>query len=263
MTRALEFALLKTFCAPRISAILHQTGEFEHRPQKRYDDTGLIMGNVLKWGYDSPQGRQAIARMNQIHSHYPICNEDFLYVLSASLFEPIRWNQRYGWRRMTATEKEALFHFWRAIGVRMGIQDLPTTAAALEAFNLDYEARHFTYSADNATIAQAVVGLMQQWVPRPLRPLVPSVVATLMDAPMRKAMGIAEPPPGLVPLVQWAFGVRRWAIRRGYWRRQKTFFVDQPNRTYPAGYQLDTLGPQGKSTPSRCPYKRMRALLNL
>ena len=30
-TRALELALLKTFCIPSISSLLHQTGEFEHR----------------------------------------------------------------------------------------------------------------------------------------------------------------------------------------------------------------------------------------
>ena len=32
MNRALELALLKTFCLPSISGLLHQTGEFEQRP---------------------------------------------------------------------------------------------------------------------------------------------------------------------------------------------------------------------------------------
>lgn len=35
MNRALELTLLKTFCLPSISGLLHQTGEFEQRPRKR------------------------------------------------------------------------------------------------------------------------------------------------------------------------------------------------------------------------------------
>ena len=36
-TRALELALFRTFGVPSISALLHRTGEFERRAQKRYD----------------------------------------------------------------------------------------------------------------------------------------------------------------------------------------------------------------------------------
>ena len=41
-TRALEFALFRTFCVPSISALLDRTGEFRDRAQKRYDDTDLM-----------------------------------------------------------------------------------------------------------------------------------------------------------------------------------------------------------------------------
>ncbi|HEY9888323.1 MAG TPA: hypothetical protein V6D02_07975, partial [Candidatus Obscuribacterales bacterium] len=41
LNRALELAVLRTFCVPRISHLLRQTGEFIQRPQKRYDDTSL------------------------------------------------------------------------------------------------------------------------------------------------------------------------------------------------------------------------------
>ncbi len=43
LNRALELALLKTFCVPSISGLLARTGEFEQRPRKRYDDTGLML----------------------------------------------------------------------------------------------------------------------------------------------------------------------------------------------------------------------------
>jgi hypothetical protein len=138
--RSLEMAVLKTFCVPRIASLLRQTGEFEQRPQKRYDDTSLLMGNLLKWGYDSPQGRAAIAQMNRIHRRFKIPNEDYLYVLSTLIYEPIRWNQHFGWRRFSALEKQALFEFWRAVGQQMGLHHIPATFPDFLAFNVAYEA---------------------------------------------------------------------------------------------------------------------------
>jgi len=98
ITRSLELALLKTFCLPSISGLLSRTGEFQQRPRKRYDDTGLMVAELLRHGPDSPAGATVISRMNRIHGAYAICNEDFLYVLSTFVAEPIRWLERYGWR---------------------------------------------------------------------------------------------------------------------------------------------------------------------
>src|SRR3712207_1854108 len=112
-TRALEFALFRTFAVPSIGGLLHKTAEFEQRPQKRYDDTDIIVSEIMEHGYDSERGRAAIARMNAIHGRFNIRNKDFLYVLSTFVFEPIRWNERFGWRRMIEKERRALFYFWR------------------------------------------------------------------------------------------------------------------------------------------------------
>ena len=104
-TRALEFALFRTFCVPSISALLDRTGEFQSRPQKRYDDTDIIVSELLEWGYDSERGKRALRRMNQLHGRFAIANEEFLYVLSTFIFEPIRWNERFGWRPMCTQER--------------------------------------------------------------------------------------------------------------------------------------------------------------
>jgi hypothetical protein len=124
-TRALEFALFRAFAIPSISALLHRTREFEERAQKRYDDTDIIVSNIMEHGYDSELGRASIQRMNALHGRFNIRNEDFLYVLSTFVFEPIRWNQRFGWRRMIESECLAMFHFWGEVGKRMSIQDIP------------------------------------------------------------------------------------------------------------------------------------------
>jgi hypothetical protein len=59
-TRALELALFRTFAVPSVGALLDSTGEFAQRPQKRYDDTDLIISTLLEAGYDSPRGRVAL-----------------------------------------------------------------------------------------------------------------------------------------------------------------------------------------------------------
>jgi hypothetical protein len=140
-TRALELALFRMFASPRIGGLLHRTGEFEARTQKRYDDTDLIVSEILENGYASERGRRAIARMNALHARFRIANEDFLYVLSTFVFEPIRWNARFGWRRMTPLER--LGWFWREVGERMHIQDLPESDADFERFSSRYEREIF------------------------------------------------------------------------------------------------------------------------
>src|SRR6478609_6813251 len=69
-TRSLEFALLRTFAVPRSARLLAGTHEFTERTQRRYDDTTLILSEVLENGYDSERGRAALRRMNRQHGHY-------------------------------------------------------------------------------------------------------------------------------------------------------------------------------------------------
>src|ERR1051325_10755208 len=64
-TRALEFALFRTFCVPSVARLLDGTGEFHNRAQKRYDDTDIIVSELMEHGYSSERGRRALARMNR------------------------------------------------------------------------------------------------------------------------------------------------------------------------------------------------------
>ena len=43
---------------------------------------------------ESPMGSAVIARMNRIHGHYAISDDDFNSVLSTFVAEPIRWLER-------------------------------------------------------------------------------------------------------------------------------------------------------------------------
>ena len=262
LNRSLEIAVLKTFCVPRIASLLRQTGEFELRPQKRYDDTSLILGNILKWGYDSPKGQAAIVQMNRIHQRFHICNEDFLYVLSTLIYEPVRWNRLFGWRPFTATEKQALFEFWQVVGQRMGLHHIPATYKAFYDFNRAYEAEHFQYHPDNRVVGAAVVKLMQGWLPAIAAPLIPNLIRTVADEPMQTALGWSAPPIWVKQAIMWGLRLRQRLVPYLPRRRRSHFGVDQANRTYPEGYQMSQLGPEGTAqNSSRCPFLRMRSVL--
>jgi hypothetical protein len=242
-TRALELALFRTFGVPSIAALLHRTGEFERRAQKRYDDTDILVSELMEHGYDSERGRAALGRMNEIHGRFAIANEDFLYVLSTFVFEPIRFNRRFGWRKMSGIEQLALFHFWRAVGLRMGIRDLPERYADFERFSTDYEARHYRLTPASRAVGAATRDLFARWFPFPLRPLVRQAIYALLDEPTRKAFGFPEPNRFIARAVVGALRARAALLRRAPRRREPSLRTTMKHRTYPHGYDIDTLGP--------------------
>ncbi|HIK45928.1 MAG TPA: DUF2236 domain-containing protein [Leptolyngbyaceae cyanobacterium M65_K2018_010] len=244
LTRALEIALLRTFCVPSIAQLLDQTGEFHHHPQKRYDDTGIVVSEVLKHGYESPRGAAFIQRMNAIHSHYPIANEDYLYVLSTFVFEPIRWCDRFGWRPFCQVERLACFYFWRTIGDRMGITALPNQYDEFEQFNRQFEAQRFSYTGSNQRVANATRSLLLSWFPAVVRPIVNQGLPSLLDPPMLQALGWEPAPAWLQGLMQTALIVRSRWLRQRPPRSEPDFFVDQTLRSYPQGYSLQEIGPE-------------------
>src|SRR5437868_7382916 len=163
ITRGVEFALFRTFAVPSISTLLDRTGEFQHRAQKRSDDTALILSEIVENGYDSPRGRAAIRRMNQIHGRFAISNDDYLYVMSTFVFESIRFVERFAWRPMVRQEQLAAFYYWRELGRRMNIKSLPTDIDEFERFNVEYERTHFRYSETNRRVGVATRDLFLSW----------------------------------------------------------------------------------------------------
>lgn len=245
-TRALEFALFRTFAVPRIAALLDRTGEFFRRAQKRYDDTDIIVSELMEWGYESERGTRAIRRMNQLHGRFAIANEDFLYVLSTFMFEPIRWNERFGWRQMCEIERLGFFHFWREVGRRMNIRELPNDYDAFEAFNRDYERRHFHLTEATARVGTACREMFVRWFPSPFAPVVRSAIHALLEDPLREAFGFPKPLALMGRLVQSSLYWRARALRFFPPRRFPRLRTQMNRHTYPDGnYTIELLGPPG------------------
>jgi hypothetical protein len=242
-TRSLELALFRTFAVPSIGGRLDSTGEFPLRAQKRYDDTDLLISSFCEAGYDSDAGRRAIRRMNQIHGRFEIANEDFLYVLSTFVMEPFRWNARFGWRLLTDVEKEGTFVFWREVGRRMGIRDVPATLAELERFNVAFERERFARTDAGRRVAEATMSMFIAWFPGLPVWLGRRVIEAILDDPLLDALGFERPSPALRRAVESAIRARGKASRLLGNRRRPRIRTTIRRRSYRRGFVLEELGP--------------------
>jgi dephospho-CoA kinase len=244
--RALELALLKTFCLPSISGLLQRTGEFEQRPRKRYDDTGLMVAELVRLGPDSPAGRAVIQRLNRIHGSYAISQADYAYVLSGFVAEPIRWLKRYGWRPLSPGEQQALFRFWDHVGGLMGIAERPRSLPELMQLNERVEADLFQSAASNQRIADATLAMLLEPWPAPLRPALAAGMRGLLEPAVLAGLNWPAAP-------AWLSGVLRTGLR---WRgrllslryrirppRRQGFYSERPTPSYGASFRLEQLGP--------------------
>jgi hypothetical protein len=242
--KSLEFALFRTYAVPSISKLLAQTGQFEKHGQRRYDDTGLIVAEIGEHGYDSERGRAALRRMNHLHGRFQIANEDYLYVLSTFIYEPIRWITRYGYRPLTDNERLAHYYFWREVGKRMNIRDIPPTYEAFEQYNVAYEREHFRYAESNFIVGEATIQVFLHWYAPPLRPLVRESIYAILDDQLREAFGFPRANSALRGMID--MGLKGLALSIRYLappRREPWHFTQQRSRTYPFGYTIERLGP--------------------
>ncbi len=241
--RALEFALFRTYAAPSISKLLSQTGEFTRRTRKRYDDTELIMYTITENGYDSPEARRAFRRMNQMHGCFPISNDDFLYVLTTFVFEPIRWIEKYGWRPLEENEKLSYFYFYREVGKRMNIKDIPDDMYEFEQFNIDYEHKNFHYSETNREIGNVTRDLVLGfYLPKFLFSLGRPFLYALMDEPLLRAFNYPKPSNFMRKITTGILKLRAKILRYFPERKEPLLGTKRNRPTYPEGYEIEELG---------------------
>ncbi|KAJ6490295.1 hypothetical protein C8R47DRAFT_1319986 [Mycena vitilis] len=216
-------SLFRTYGIPSIAATLLKTGEMTNDSTftKRMTDAAILISSFVTCPMADPKDRckppqapkdprnaLALARMNYIHSHYKISNDDFLYTMSVFIFgtavrsiylgsrpertlnTPQDTMGRYDWRPMSPEELECLFILWTEIGRRMGIRDIPTTVEALRTWSEEYEAKHLIPSEDSNKLAQIALSHICRRVPDlpGLRRFVSAMFICLMDERLRTAM---------------------------------------------------------------------------
>src|SRR6478735_1303186 len=139
-TQGTGIAFLRDYGIPSIAALLDRTGEFEHDGVKRYDDTLLVGDEATIEGIDRPRSHAALRRLNRIHGHYDIAEDEFHYVLATTIVGPVEWIRAYGWRDLHPHELLAIARITTRFGELMGLSGLPTTYDGYLRLLREYEA---------------------------------------------------------------------------------------------------------------------------
>jgi hypothetical protein len=233
-------AFLRDYGVPSIARLLDRTREFEDHGVKRYDDTLFFQEEAILEGVDSERSHAAIRRLNRIHGHYDIPNDEFQYVLATTIVGPVRWIRRYGWRDLDPAELVALTRFTTRFGELMGIKGLPETYDGYEELLDRYEAERFEFDPANRRVTEATIRIGRATAPWYLRLGFRRVSIALMDEPLRVALGMERQPRWLVLAVDLGLRLRAKVLRFFPPRRAP---YERTHPTYPNGYEPARIGP--------------------
>ncbi|HEY7933049.1 MAG TPA: oxygenase MpaB family protein [Solirubrobacteraceae bacterium] len=181
---------------PSIARVIYRGGGGDtlRDVARRIDDTLALFGAFLKWGPSSPEGRAAIARMERIHSRFPITDEQKRYTLATLILEPDRIARHLGVDQFTAGQREAIWRFWLSVAEQMPLGGLPATPEELRRWMLEYEREHWRYTDDGRRVVERFFeDWTTRWFPRPARFLGRQALLALMDDALRAALHLEAP----------------------------------------------------------------------
>lgn len=246
-----ELAQIQTFAIPSISRLLHRTKQYEKAGTKRLDDTRAILTECMADTVHSERGQSMVEQLNFIHGHYNISNDDYLYTLALFMVEPVRWSEKFAYRRLTEDEKQALYREFCDLGKAMNIRDLPHSFDAMVCWYRNYRQQHLQFDPANKAVTDGLIKGMQEMMPRWLRPLTSpllrALILTLLDDPqLLAATGQKAPSAFVQRVIRTVMTLRQfWMKRVNIWQvfRYEDSFIYRHYKTYPGGYQAQCLGP--------------------
>jgi hypothetical protein len=181
---------------PGIARVVYRGGGGENLRDvaRRTDDSLALFGAFFRWGHSSPQGRAAIARMEQIHKRFTIADEQKLYTLATLIFEAERMGRRFGFDPFTANQREASWRFWRGVAEQMPLGGLPSTAEELWRWMLEYEREHWRYTDDGRHVVDRFFeDWTTRWFPPPARGLGRQILLAMMGEDLRAVLHLEDP----------------------------------------------------------------------
>lgn len=105
-----------------------------------------FFGNWYKNGPESEKGIQSIGLMNKIHEQFEITNEQYLYTLATAAVSADHYRKLVGLKENTQNEKIAFAKFWKEVGKKMNLRDIPQSYIEFDSYYEQYEKKHFKRS---------------------------------------------------------------------------------------------------------------------
>ncbi|KAG2415461.1 hypothetical protein HFD88_006652 [Aspergillus terreus] len=248
--KALQFALFRTYGIPTISRLLTTTSQFSNPDTslKRYTDTSALVQEFMGHAPSSKRVLESIARTRWIHSGYrsagKISEDDMLYTLGLFAIQPVRFIERFEWRKLSDLEKCAIGTFWKSLGDGLGISydALPSSKKGwqdglhwleeISDWSDEYEVRCMLPDAKNREVADQTTAVLVYMLPGPLKHIGLKFVSFMMDDRLRKAMFYEPPPPSYARFFSLLLSARQFALRylalpRPYFLRFSNFTEEQ------------------------------------
>ncbi|KXL43646.1 hypothetical protein M433DRAFT_146255 [Acidomyces richmondensis BFW] len=214
---SLQWALIKSYAIANGTQLLVRTRRLtdEKIVGKRGEDTGIILYEVLFSGIDTERGRRALAKMNWIHARYgeAITNGDLIHTLALFVLEPFRFINRFEWRKLKRIEEVALFQYWKEVGYRMGMTNIPETLDDLVVWTKEYEDKNMKYSLNNAKCYSATVNLFLRHLPPWTQTTAKKLADSMLEDYVQPHLGVQRPPNWAYRIVNGFFISRAFFVR--------------------------------------------------
>ncbi|KNC49515.1 uncharacterized protein AMSG_05536 [Thecamonas trahens ATCC 50062] len=221
--------------------------EFKINGQKRYDDTELLLAEMVERCVEVGRSEAAIARLNVIHGAYNISDDDYLFTLTLFVVPAVQWVARWGWRPFTAKEADAIALAWSELGANMGMpaHRLPLDYAGyLQMFN-EYtspDSPHYRIrpSAAGAAVTRDSLETVYTWVPAAvvplLRPALTWLIRGCLPSDVTAAIGLAPAGPTHRALISGFLHLRAFIIRHACLPRPSWWpYVVTSGKVLPSG----------------------------
>ncbi|KAI9017409.1 hypothetical protein BC832DRAFT_24785 [Gaertneriomyces semiglobifer] len=198
---AFHFALLRALSIPSIAnAISPSTSDITGTNAARsLEDTDLLLKELTERPLSHPRAQKALHRASQICSQFQLATSEYIYILAVLVIEPCRLVEKWGYRSLTAKEKQAHYQVWRTIGESIGIRDIPSTYHALSEYLDDFERQHAGPSPSAPQMASVAISLFIETLPfkslhHILTPLISRLIHSLLDPTVRQTLRLSSPP---------------------------------------------------------------------
>jgi ER-bound oxygenase mpaB/B'/Rubber oxygenase, catalytic domain len=239
---------LMTFAAPRISRILHRTGEFEQSVGKRFVDTGLLFRIPLNHGLGPGPGRDAARRVNEMHRQYDIHPDDFVMVGTDVALSALDFADKFGWRPVSEAEREAVRRHYSAVARAFGShKPLPLSLAEMRAFWEHYVDTELGFEPHNRAMADAMLVYIAGRIAPSLRRVTTPLLLAQIDPRILSACGFKPPSHLLRSLSSAVFTLmgRRDPVPDG----APDGLMTLADTVYPDGWTVETLGTHIRAAP--------------
>jgi hypothetical protein len=177
-------SLPEGYAAPEIARTLVATAQLTGNARRRIAETSQFVLDTMEHGGLDPgrPGWTAVRRVRLMHAavrHHTapvrpgrvaVNQEELLGTLLSFTWPPFRALEKYG-LPLGDDDREAYLFTWSVIGAHLGIRTdiLPLHHEDLPPLDALFRARHHGPSEDGVVLTDALIGVMQGYVPRPLR----------------------------------------------------------------------------------------------